>query len=132
MPSIESLSKRLQPKLKTKVTRGKVPITLKNYYRLVRRFKTDDWTNMSPAQVTAKVVDPALDEIAKLLNNSSDVIAAPLPPSEDERVVSFISNDADMPVRMLITPTADGQHIVVVFDILCRMGELRGDSEDSA
>jgi hypothetical protein len=128
MPSIESLSKRLQPKLKGKVVRGKVPMTTKNYYRLVRRFKTDDWTHMSPAQITAKVVDPALDAIAELLNQYPHAIAAPLPASEDEKVVSFISDDADMPVRMLITPTEDGSEIVVVFDILCRMGELRGDS----
>lgn len=126
MPSIESLSKRLQPRLKGKVVRGEVPMTTNNYYRLVRRFKTDDWTHMSPAQVTTKVVDPALDSIATLLNSSPDVIAAPLPASEDERVVSFISDDADMPVRMLITPTADGSEIVVVFDILCRLcGNLR-------
>lgn len=116
MPSIESLSKRLQPKLKGKVVRGEVPITLKNYYRIVRRFKLDDWQNMSPAQVTTKVVDPALDSIAELFGDS-DVVAAPLPPSEDENVVSFISEDADMPVRMLITPAGD--EIVVVIDILC-------------
>lgn len=128
MPSIESLSKRLQPKLTCTVKRGEVPMIVKNYYRLVRRFKTDDWTNMSPAQVTTKVVDPALDSIAELLNEHPHVTAAPLPESEDENVVSFISEDDDMPVRMLITPTADGSEIVVVFDILCRMGELRGDS----
>ena len=121
MASIESLSLRLDSKLTASVEQGDVPATSENYYRIVRRFLLDDWKHMSPAQVTLKVVDPALDQFAELLNEWKSAVAAALPLSEDKRVTSFVSKDGQTPVRMLITPTKgtdDRDEIVVIIDIL--------------
>jgi len=121
MSSIESLSKRLDPKLTCSVEQGDVPATTENYYRIVRRFLLDDWKHLSPAQVTIKVVDPALDQFADLLNEWESALAGALPLSEDKRVTSFVSKDGQVPVRMLITPAKgadDRDEIVVIIDIL--------------
>lgn len=115
---IESLSKRLGKKLNCQVTREDIPMTTENYWRVVKRLPLEEWSELSAAQITIKVVDPALDALAAGLNEWGVVEAGELPMVEDDVVACTRCVDGKVPVRMLLCP--DGSDIVIIFDILAR------------
>lgn len=121
---IESLSKRLDRTLYCKVHKvDDMPITMDNYWRIVRVFPKDEWLEMSAAQITLKVVDPALAQISAMLNEWEEVETTPLPKVDD--VGCFVCTDGSVPIRMLITEKLDGG-IVVVIDFAVRKVEHEG------
>lgn len=120
---IESLSKRLDRKLFRKVERGDVPHIegdVCNIWRLVKRMPMKEWKELSPAQITTKVVDPMLDVFATTLEGWPDAKVAELPVVEDDVVACFCCNDGQVPVRMLLCPTPDEEEIVIVVEMLAK------------
>lgn len=120
---IESLSKRLDKKLFHKVRRGDVPYfegEVCNIWRVVKRMPMKDWKELSPAQVTTKIVDPMLDVFAASLETWPDPVAAELPLVEDDVVACACCNDGQVPVRMLLCPTPDEEEIVIVVEMLAK------------
>lgn len=123
---IESLSKRLDRKIHCKTARGRVKVFSDgklNIWRLVKRLPMDQWTEMSPAQATLKVIDPMLDTIAATLNDCDLVTADELPVVEDDIVACFCCNDGNIPVRMLLCPSINNEEIIVIVEILAELTE---------
>lgn len=123
---IESLSKRLDRKLFYKTSRGKVKVLTEgklNIWRVVKRLPMDEWTSMSPAQATVKVIDPMLDTVAKTLNSWEGATVDELPVVEDDVVACFCCNDGAVPVRMLLCPSKEGDEIVIIVEILAEPPE---------
>lgn len=94
-----------------------------DYWRVVRRVKSLDLLEMSPARFLVDYVDPALEEVAKILEGAESVSTGKLPlPAGDGDVQGFVSDGGMIPVRLLLTVdnSKDPEETVIVFDFLLR------------
>jgi hypothetical protein len=114
---IESLSKRIDPRLTCKVEKKELPDHPDYYWYLVKRVPSAEWKELSPAQVTIKIIDPILDSIANTLNSWEEVEVADLNVIENPGVACAVSADKRVPIRMFISPTEDETEVVVYVDL---------------
>jgi hypothetical protein len=78
------------------------------------------WKGLSPAQVTVQFIDPILEQIALVLEKLSPCEVGTLPAKGTPQVASWLSEDGQVPVRLIITYDEDRDEIVVLVDILAK------------
>lgn len=122
IPTIASLSLRLDKLLDKDVEIELVdlPRTKDNYWYIVRRIQLEEWKELSPAQVTVKYTDPALEQIATVINKLSPCQVGTLPAKGTPQVSAWLSSDGRVPVRMILTYDKDTNDVVFLVDILAK------------
>lgn len=93
-----------------------------DYWRVVRRVDSQTLREMSPTRFLVDYVDPALEEVAKVLEGAESVSTGKLPLPREENVQGFLSDGGLIPVRLLLTvdTSKDPEETVIVFDFLLK------------